>query len=99
MTPTSDFITDARLMKASDDELSKSFVNVVLRDLKLRFTVVTSTVVALVVLVVCREFIVVDVVANMVVLLMVGASDIEVDDVDLSLLVVTRVDFGDAVIV
>lgn len=79
-------------MKASDDELSKSFVNVLLRDLKLRPTVVTPTVVAVVV---CMVLIFKGLVANVVVLVWVfilGSSDV-VGDVDLSALVdVTRVD-------
>lgn len=51
IVPTCVFIIDARLMKACDDEFSKSLVNLLSGDVKLTLTVVTPTVVALVVVV------------------------------------------------
>lgn len=89
-------INEARLMKASDDELSKSLVNLLLRDVKLALTVVSPTVVVLVLVVAWVVPMVLDVVANMVVLIwevVVEASD-NAGDVDFN-----RVVVGEAVVV
>lgn len=65
MRPTCFCISAARWMKASDEWFSKSFVNVLLRDLKLMLTDVT--VVAFAVFV-CMVLIVVVLVASVVIL-------------------------------